>query len=337
MILKKAKENTKNLILQTHKLKSPPIILLGLSGGPDSVFLFHLLKELHNENFLTLLTAHLDHEWRTDSHKDLIFCENLCKKHNISNFSLKAKSLKLNLKFNGSQEEMGRKLRRYFLEKTLKESNGNYIALAHHQQDQHETFLLRIIRGTSLSGLVGMKEINGKYLRPLLKMNKKEVLKYLHENKIEYLKDETNSSDKYLRNRIRKYILPAFTKCDPRADEKFESTLQNLKEADQFLQKTTEMNFQTIFQLKQSKDAQTKTYYVGDLSAFQKQDNFLKKQLIMLWLIKENVNFIPSKAFLNEIIRFLSSEHGGSHTTGSTWKINKKRTLFWLEKAANLN
>ena len=228
-------------------LKEKPKIVLGLSGGPDSVFLFHFLQKLAQENKIELIAAHLDHGWRKESAQDVKFCQDLCKAHNVQLFATHANDLSLDLKFDGSQEELGRKLRRHFFEKISKEQNANFIALAHHLQDQQETFFWRIIRGTSLTGLSCMKTVNDLYLRPLLNINKSEILDFLKTNKIKYLEDITNLSENYLRNRIRKYVLPAMQKSDDRFDQKFASTLKHLQEENDFLKRLTAIFFDQIF------------------------------------------------------------------------------------------
>ena len=319
-LFEKIKHEIKETLSNTNKKK----IILGLSGGPDSIFLFEILKRLNEEKSLKLIVAHLDHEWRKESKKDLEFCLNLCNKFKIPFFSSKSSDLKLNLKFNGSKEEIGRKQRLYFLNKILKEQDGNFIVTAHHQQDNFETFFLRLIRGTSLRGLIGMKKINNKYLKPLLSVKKQDILNYLDENKIKYLIDETNNSDNYLRNRIRKYVLPAMLQCDERVNKNFEKTLYNLKEANNFLEKIIEDNFKKIFKSQK----QTK---IGNLELFKKQDLFLQKQLIIYWLIKEKIQFNPSTSFIEEIIRFLSSNRGGKHSIGINCIIHKKTNNFWLQ------
>ena len=113
MIFNKIEENIKQI------LEQKPKIVLGLSGGPDSVFLFHFLKKLHDENKIILIAAHLDHNWRNESAQDAKFCEQLCKQYGIKLFAEHASNLCSNLKFNGSKEELGRKLRRIFLENVL--------------------------------------------------------------------------------------------------------------------------------------------------------------------------------------------------------------------------
>ena len=322
MIFNKIEENIKQNITQKPK------IVLGLSGGPDSVFLFHFLKKLHNENKITLIAAHLDHGWRKESEKDAKFCEQLCKQHGIEFISEHTNNLCLNSKFNGSKEEMGRNLRRIFLENILKDQNANLIALAHHLQDQQETFFWRIIRGCSLTGLTCMKQIDLPYLRPLLNINKQEILDYLHKNKIEYLQDETNSSEAYLRNRIRKYVLPAMQKSDSRFDSKFKSTLQHLQEEEIFLKNLTEEAFQKVF-------AEHGTKTSGNLLEFLKQNNVLQKRLIIYWLCKQKAVFNSSESYLQEILRFFKNGRGGCHQLGNNWELCKKKNSFWINKIQN--
>ncbi len=322
MLFNKINKNLQNI------LKTKPKIILGLSGGPDSVFLFYYLKNFHDENKITLICAHLDHEWRNESKQDTKFCQNLCKLHNISIFCEQTSNLCLNLKFNGSKEEIGRKLRRHFFEKLLKKQKATYIALAQHQQDQQETFFWRIIRGSSLSGLTCMKKISLPYIRPLLNISKKEIISYLENNKIKSLHDDTNESDLFLRNRIRKYVIPEIEKCDNRFSKKFESTLEQLQEEDLFLNKLTQNHFKQLFE---SLDRNGKTILIGDLKSFLTLDPVLQKRILIKLLIKTKVYFSPSTNFLNEALRFLKNQNGGSHQLGSNWKIYKRKKSFWIK------
>ncbi|MFA5075132.1 MAG: tRNA lysidine(34) synthetase TilS [Candidatus Babeliales bacterium] len=325
MLFNKIKNNIKN-ILENFKNKSEsPKIILGLSGGPDSIFLFYFLKELHQNNELNLIAAHLDHGWRAESFKDVQFCQNLCKKFSIPFIYTQATDLGLNLKFNGSKEELGRKLRQHFFKKLLKEQNADFVALAHHLQDQQETFFWRIIRGTSLSGLTCMKILDDRTLRPLLNISKQEILNYLHENKISYITDQTNYSDSFLRNRIRKYVLPALAQCDSRFDQKFQSTLKHLQEEENFLKNLTKKEFDNIF-------SKNKEFFVGNLKLFINLDIVLQKRLLILWLSKEKLTFHLSDAYLKEILKFLKSKFGGTHSVGQTWQIIKKKNFFWTEQ-----
>lgn len=320
MIFNKLEEEINQILIKKPK------IVLGLSGGPDSVFLFHFLKNLANKNKIEFIAALLDHEWRKESKDDLVFCENLCKKNNIILFSTTATKLCTNFKSNGSKEELGRKLRRFFLEDILKKENADFIALAHHLQDQEETFFWRIIRGTTLAGITCMKKIDHPYLRPLLNINKQEILDYLNSNNIEYILDKTNTSDKFLRNRIRKYVLPALKKCDDRFDKKFKSTFRHLQKENLFLNQITKESFNMIFKKTLKNDN-----FVGNLKSFLNKEKVLQKRILIYWLIKQKIQFNPSESFLDESLRFLNSQNGGSHQLSNSWKLHKKKNFFWIK------
>jgi tRNA(Ile)-lysidine synthase TilS/MesJ len=151
----------------------------------------------------------------------------------------------------------------------------------------------------------------------------------LHANNIEYLTDHTNLSDAYLRNRIRKHILPAAQKCDDRFDQKFQSTLKHLQEEEDFLQKLAKQEFYKIFKTEQ-KEIQ---FFVGQLNEFKKLDTVLQKRILVLWFIKEKVSFNLSENYLNEVLRFLNSQRGGTHKLNQKWELFKKKNQFWITKS----
>ena len=330
MFFKTITEKTYELISNTINNtinKSVPKILLGLSGGPDSVFLLHVLQQLAHTKKIELYAAHLDHEWRTNSHEDAMFCQTLCQNLGVTLFIERAGNLDAAYKYNGSQEELGRKMRRTFFKKLAHEYAIDFIALAHHLQDQQETFIMRLMRGTTLDGLTCMKSVDGLYVRPLLSVNKQDILDYLDRHNISYLQDPTNISDAFLRNRIRKYVLPAFIACDERFNQKFETTIQSLQEENSFLGNLTHDLFVNIFTLNQETQR-----FIGNLITFKAFDLVLQKRVLMYWIIQEKVSFMPSTAHIEEILRFLSSAHGGSHQLGTNWKLCKHQKSFWIEK-----
>ena len=139
-------------------------VVVGLSGGPDSICLLHYLYKLKKQQNLHIIAAHLDHEWQESSKIAVQTCSDICNALDITLVSKKLSELKFESKWNGSQEELGRKMRRFFFESVAQEYQASSIALAHHQQDQHETFFIRLLRGSSLTGLTGMKEKDGLYV-----------------------------------------------------------------------------------------------------------------------------------------------------------------------------
>lgn len=298
-------------------------IIIGLSGGPDSVFLLHLLRNLSKEKKLTLIAAHLDHQWRADSANDVRFCHDICSDLGITFIYTTAAELPDSLQ-HGSKEEIGRRMRRYFLQQVRENNDADFIALGHHLQDQEETFFIRLIRGTTLAGLTGMKPHDGVYIRPLLETNKQDILDYLATHKIAYLTDPSNISESFLRNRIRLNVLPALQECDERFNANFIRTIKHLQQAESYLQYHTTALFQTIAQLKNN------TWYV-DTKKLQVYPIYMQNRLILHWIIMEQVPFVPTERFLDEIKRFLFKPEGKKHQIHKNWSINKKKGICFID------
>ena len=210
MILDKVRKTIKkyNLISRNDK------IVIGVSGGPDSVALLYLLNSLKKEFKLTLHIAHLDHMLRKDSSKDAEFVKKLAQKLKIPLTFAQIKVKGLAKK--GSLEEIARNARLGFLFKVASEIKAKKIALGHNLDDQAETVLMRILRGTGLYGLAGIlpkRNLAGfQIIRPLIEIRRKEIEAFLKQRKIRPRLDRSNLEDLYLRNRLRNGLLPLLEK-----------------------------------------------------------------------------------------------------------------------------
>jgi tRNA(Ile)-lysidine synthase len=321
-------ERVKNFIT-SHNLitrqELPQVVIVGLSGGPDSVFLLHALKSLENYFNIKLVAAHLDHEWRPDSHLDMLFCKNLAQELGVEFVTRKASEILLKKKYKGSQEELGRALRREFLSNVAREYNSETIALAHHADDQIETFLIRLLRGAGVAGLASIRPRSGLYIHPLLSLFKYDILDYLHKHARTYRTDPTNTSTIYLRNRIRNSVIPAIESADNRFKDNVLKAVSNLQEADGFIERNTQSAYEAC--ILQESPLKTPTISTKVLAFL---DPFIQKQVILKWLCAHGQPFIPSTAFFQEILRFLLSSRGGTHQITSTTKIIKKQHQAYL-------
>lgn len=306
-----------------HLLPQDSIIIVGLSGGPDSVFLLHFLQSICFQNNLTLIAAHLDHGWRSESGQDLLFCKKMSESFDIPFVSMHLQDLPEYKKYNGSAEEFARNKRRQFFELIRTQYNANYIALAHHANDQQETFFIRLLRGSSLTGIVGMQPKNGYYIRPLLCTLKKDIIDYLDTHTIPYLKDSTNTSDNFLRNRIRNHAIPALQKCDSRFDTNFERTLALLQETEQFIDSLSHKAFETISIVESG-------HRLLNIEKLCTLDPVLCNRVLILWLISYNVPFTPSSSFFEEMIRFLGQKGNRSHQLHPLWKVHTKNGFAFI-------
>lgn len=308
--------------INTDLLKSKNTYIVGLSGGPDSVYLLHQLVALRTNKNLTLIAAHLNHEWRASAKQDVLFCQQLCAQLNVPLVAKKASELDYFVKPNGSKEETGRKLRRFFFEQVAQEHKADGIILAHHADDQIETFFIRLIRGSTIAGLSCMKEQNGLYIRPLLNVPKEHIMSFLQEHVLAYVIDPTNESQNYLRNRIRTQVIPALKTCDARATHNFARTLTNIQATEEFLQKLT---MQTYAQLLDEQETL-------DLKKLCEIDEYLQKRVVQHWLVHNQACHTLTHAFLDEILRFLQSPQGGIHRLNTHWEIEKKQSKAIIKK-----
>ena len=183
-------------------------VIVGISGGADSVCLLFVLLELRKRIPFSITAVHVNHRIRVEADADAAFVRELCEEYEIPchfyEYDVKAIAEKEHL----SEEESGRKVRREAFEQTMRETGANKIALAHHQNDNAETLLLNLARGTGLQGLCGILPINGPYIRPLLCVSRDEIERFLAGKRISYCTDSTNESDAYARNRIRNRVIP---------------------------------------------------------------------------------------------------------------------------------
>ena len=203
------------------QLKSLPAfkkVVVGVSGGADSVALAHILIKLG----YNVTIAHLNHGLRgKDSDKDADFVKTLAQKWKVPFVTFKVTIPK-----KGNLEEQARNIRYEFLEKIRKSQNAKFVAVAHHRDDQIETILLHIQRGAGLRGLCGMSLVNGTIIRPFLNISKKDILSYLKKENLSYRTDESNFNLNFSRNYFRHVVI---TKLK-RKHKNFESNLLHLSE-----------------------------------------------------------------------------------------------------------
>jgi len=204
-------DRVKNTVKEFRLLKRNDRVIVGVSGGPDSLALLYCLKSLKNEFNLKLFVAHLDHGLRTGSGADAEFVRRLSLKSDLPCIIGRTK-----VKKSGSCEESARKARFDFLLKAAKKFKADKIALGHNLDDQAETVLMRILRGSGLYGLSAIlpkRAILGiEFIRPLIEVRRSEIENFLKRRSIIPRRDQTNSEDIYFRNKIRNRLMPLLEK-----------------------------------------------------------------------------------------------------------------------------
>ena len=241
------KERLYNYLIDSRLIPPCSHILVAVSGGADSVALLCLLHELSSRLDLHLHVAHLDHGLRKSSHEDADFVVTLAKTLGLKvsvdrqNVAHIARLRKKNL------EEVARNLRREFLELTAKKYNCSLVALGHNADDQAETFLMRLIRGSGTKGLGGMRPKSGLFVRPLLDFYHDELVDYLECRNLSWHEDESNQDISFTRNRVRHQLLPILKNFNPKIVKQIDSLCEQLQVEEDFWEKIVRLKLNEIY------------------------------------------------------------------------------------------
>lgn len=237
-------------IQKYHMLTCGDRVIAGVSGGADSVCLFLMLLELREKIGFDLIAVHVHHGLRGEAaDQDQQFVEALCEQHRIPLEIFRVNLESIAKKRKQSLEEAGRMVRREAFDSVCKKYGGNKIALAHHQNDNAETLLWNLSRGTGLDGLGGIRPVNGKFIRPLLCMNRKEIEEYLAKRKQSYCIDETNAGTDYTRNKLRHLVLPILEEqVNSAAVRHMNETMEQIWELQEYMQEQVEAAYQECVQ-----------------------------------------------------------------------------------------
>lgn len=238
-------EKIRAYVKKYHMLEQSDIVIAGISGGADSVCLLFVLMELQKEIGFQIRTVHVHHGLRGKAaDADAAFVKKLTEQYKIPctiyyyDVELEAKKRKQ------STEEAGREVRREAFQKERDLYGGTKIALAHHSDDNAETFLMNLIRGSRLQGLGGMRPVSDSMIRPLLCVGRKEIEMYLEERQISYCTDATNFENIYTRNKLRNCVIPYLEEeINPAAVAHINQTMEQLRQISDYMNTQVEKAF----------------------------------------------------------------------------------------------
>lgn len=211
------------------------IVLCGVSGGRDSVCLLDYLHKLGQQRGFTAAAGHLNHLMRPTAQRDEDFVRAFCAQRDIPFYTESADVYGLCDMWDLTVEETGRRARYDFLQRTAAAIGAEKIATAHHRDDLAETVLLQLLRGTGPQGLTGIPPVRGNIVRPLLDTPRRDIERYIEENGLTYVTDETNSDLAYARNRLRLEIWPELERINPSAAAHIARTADILRRESAYL------------------------------------------------------------------------------------------------------
>ncbi|WP_337864578.1 tRNA lysidine(34) synthetase TilS [Ignavibacterium sp.] len=310
--------------ISSHSLLSAnDKILVALSGGPDSVFLLHFLKKYQKKFKIELAAFHLNHLIRKSADEEQGFCAKLCKKLSVpfhtEEFDVKSFAVKNKI----SVEEAGRLIRYVQLNKYAHKFNFNLIATAHNADDNAETVLLNLSKGTGIKGIAGIPVKRENIIRPLLCLRKNEILDYLKKNNIKFVIDESNLSEQYERNFLRMKIIPIIeNKINPQFVNSVLTTSINLQSFNTYLNKI-------LSEIEKKYVVETNEEVRIKINLFTEQENFIQTEIIRKALT-EKFDFNPSQKDIRKIISLFDKQVGSIETFKQKLKALRERNSITI-------
>ena len=306
----------KNKVIDTIKrfnlIQPNDKIILGVSGGPDSISMLNILNEIKNELQIEIYVAHINHMIREEADEDEQYVKNYCDKNNLQCF---VKRIDVQQFANNNKigtEEAGRNIRYEFFEEILQKVGANKIAVAHNKNDKIETIIMNLFRGSGISGLKGIEPIReNKYIRPLIECGRDEIEQYCEQEKLNPRFDKTNFENDYTRNKIRNIVIPYIQKeFNPNIIETIDRLSQVATEESYYIESQANKIYEKLLIEK------TEKQIILNLKEFNKLDKVIKNRIILLAI--KGVNGSTQrieKIHIEDIIKLCGNNVGNKFLT----------------------
>ena len=321
-------EKVLNTINKYNMIQSGDGIVIGVSGGPDSMTLLNILNNLKEKLYIKLYVAHINHSIRKEADEETEYVKDFCKKIDVEFFAKKVKVEEIAKELKMGTEEAGRNIRYEFFEEVAHKVGANKIATAHNLNDNAETVLMNITRGTSVSGLKGIDKVrDGKYIRPIIECSRAEIEDYCKEKNLNPRYDKSNNENIYTRNKIRNLLIPFLQKeFNPNIVEGINRLSQIAIEEEQFINKVVEKEYEKL-------QIAVDNNIILNLKEFNKLDYVIKSKLILYTISKVygKTSGIEKK-HIDDIIKLCDNNIGNKYLTPQKGiKIYvKKGKIFFL-------
>lgn len=306
------KEKVLNTIEKYNLIENGDKLVLGVSGGPDSLAMLIILDEIRRNRELNIdfeiVVAHINHQIRDDANDDAKFVKDVCKNLQVDFYE---KSIDvLNFAHNNKigTEEAGREIRYNFFDEVLNKVGANKIAIAHHKNDKVETIFMNLLRGSGVSGLRGIEPIkDNKFIRPLIECQREEIELYCETQNLNPRMDSTNLDNTYTRNKIRNVLIPYIKKeFNPNIIDTIVRLSDVIQEEDDYLQRQTAKIYKEILLQEDLPDS-----IKLDLKKFNLQDKVIKSRLLRYTIMRllGNVQGI-GKIHMDDMIKLCENNIG---------------------------
>lgn len=323
-----------NTIKKYELIQSKDKIVVAVSGGPDSMCLLNFLNDYKRILEIELFVAHINHGIRKNATIDEEYVENYCKNHDIPFFILHADVIKRANEEKRGIEETGRIVRYEFFDEVLKKTNSNKIAVAHNSNDNAETIIMNMLRGSGIIGLKGIEpKKDNKYIRPLIKCERQEIEEYCKTKNLKPRHDESNDENLYTRNKIRNIVLPYIKKeFNPNIIKTINRLSEISVEETKYIDKVTEKTFNEILEERNLEKGEI----VISLNKFNNLELVIKRRIILytINMIFGNTNGIE-KIHIDDIINMCEKNIGNKFlmpNKNTKILVKNKKIIFTVFK-----
>ena len=299
------KNKVKNTIEKYNLINKEDKVLVAVSGGPDSISLLNILYELG----YNICTAHVNHGLRENAENDEKYVIEFCEKRNIPCF-IKRVKLK-EIESDMTTEELGRKIRYDFFGEIIKQENCTKIATAHNANDNAETVLMNMIRGTGLSGLKGIDISRNEIVRPLLEITRTEIEEYCQKENLNPCHDESNDETIYTRNKIRLELIPYIEKnINSNIVNNINRMAEIISGEEEYIKRQVDIAYEdTLIAVEEGR-------IVCNLKKFNQYDDVIKKRLIIRYITKTLGNAKDiERVHIEDILKLCKNNVGGKYLT----------------------
>ena len=327
------KEKVLNTIKKYNLINNNDKIVLGVSGGPDSISMLNILNEIRNDKIINfgIVVAHINHLIRKEAIKDEEYVKEYCEKNDIECYIKRIDVQKIANDKKIGTEEAGRNARYEFFKEVMKKTNSNKIGIAHNKNDKVETIIMNLLRGSGLSGLKGIEPMRDNiYIRPLIECERLEIEQYCEDNNLKPRIDKTNFENEYTRNKIRNIVIPYIKEeFNPNIVDTINRFSEVISEENEFLNEITEKEYNKLLINKSQQQIVLK------LKEFNLQKEVIKKRLI-LFTIKQLTGSTQGieKIHIEDIMKLCSNNIGNKFLTPNKRikvLIKDKKIFFMLQ------
>lgn len=304
------KEEIINTIKKYNLIKENDSIVIGVSGGPDSICLLHILNEIRNELNFKIYVAHINHMIREEADEETEYVKDFCENLGIECYIKRIDVVEIANNLKKGTEETGRQIRYEFFSEILEKTNSNKIATAHNNNDKVETILMNILRGSGTSGLKGIEAIrDDKYIRPLINTSREEIEEYCDINKLNPKIDKSNNENIYTRNKIRNVVIPYIKQeFNPNIIKTINRLSEVANEENEYLNKVTENEFNNLLLEKGNNS------YVLNLKKFNSLELVIKRRVILYTVNELLASTIGiEKVNIDDIIKLCNNNIGNKY------------------------